>query len=624
MAELLYSLQKVFTTYPKGKIYNIPEYQRGYKWSEQQVNQLLDDIYKFSLTRDNDHFYCLQNITLFQNLKNESYLNVVDGQQRLTTVTLLLSYLKANNIVEGMINYAVREPSNDFIQKVIANESNIIKTILEAEDFKTFIISQVDYDVDYQDIYHMFIALKTIDSWFSNPNRTLDIDNYKDIVLNHVKLIVNKVEQVSEQELFMNLNAGKVHLDGSDLVRAILITRVAKQELEDFDAENVEDILKLNQRRTRIGWELDEMNSWWSREDVKLYFQNFTKIKTGTKETIKFNQEEHPINLLYKIWVEIKGESDITLHSFEKEEALVMYQSLLKLNRVLQDWFEDRKIYHFLGFLFAHSKIKIKEVYDKWISKNKTRSQFINEWCLEQLKNAVFGKENPEKEESGYDYWMSKIKDYNSENATNWYDTGIIQQILIVLDIMEHSKTKEKGNPLPFLKPRYFKNYKEDKEHIFSGTPRELNEIKALPNPIEKLNEYIDSLNIDYDLLKHIPYFEYDQKQWDAITEEEQSQALNEFKSTIHKKRPVNSLGNLVLLHLTINRGFGNSQYALKRTNVITNTINGLYVRQHTLNTFIKSTSSNDLNNWTLKDIEENAVGIHTTLEEFFKPISNE
>ena len=72
MAELLYSLQKVFTTYPNGKTYNIPEYQRGYKWSEQQVNQLLDDIYKFSKTRSEDHFYCLQNITLFQNLENET------------------------------------------------------------------------------------------------------------------------------------------------------------------------------------------------------------------------------------------------------------------------------------------------------------------------------------------------------------------------------------------------------------------------------------------------------------------------------------------------------------------------------------------------------------------------
>lgn len=622
MAELLYSLQKVFTTYPKGKTYNIPEYQRGYKWSEQQVEQLLEDIYKFSQVRDEDHFYCLQNITLFQNLDNENFLNVVDGQQRLTTVALLLSYLDSSELVKDKIFYAVREPSNDFIQKIIANEFNFINIIIGSENFDNYLESQVE-DIDYQDIYHMFMALKTIDSWVQ-AKTDLDLDSFKEVILNHVKLIVNKVEQVSEQELFMNLNAGKVHLDGSDLIRAILITRVAKQELEDYDVQNVEDILKLNQRRTRIGWELDEMNSWWNNEDVKLYFQSFTNIQTGEKETIKFNQELHPINLLYKIWAEIKGENEIKLYSFEKEEALLTYQSIIRLHRVLRDWYEDRKIYHYLGFLFAHTKMKIKTIYSKWNSVNMTRDLFIDEWCIKQLKEAVFGKENKDQEDIGYGYWMPKIKDYSEDEPTNWYDATIIQKILIFIDIVEHSKLKEKGIPLPFLKPRYFKNYEEDKEHIFSGTPRELKEIEKFPNPIEKLNEYINSLNIEYDLPKHIPVFKYDQNEWTLLTEEEKAQALNEFKLTLHKTRPVNSLGNLVLLHLTINRGFGNDQYALKRSNVIENTINGLYVRQHTVNAFIKSTSPKDLNNWTLKDVERNADTIYVMLEEFFKPIPNE
>ncbi|WP_417558238.1 DUF262 domain-containing protein [Mesoflavibacter zeaxanthinifaciens] len=622
MAELLYSLQKVFTTYPNGKTYNIPEYQRGYKWSEQQVRQLLDDVYIFSLNRDEDHFYCLQNITLFQNLDKENYLNVVDGQQRLTTVTLLLSYLESNELVKDKIYYAVREPSNNFIQKIIYNQSDVINTILKADSFESFITSQ-DEDLDYQDIHHMFMALKTIDSWVKSKT-DFDKGSFTNIILNHVKLIVNKVENVLEQELFMNLNAGKVHLDGSDLIRAILITRVAKQELVDYDPLNVEDILKLNQRRTRIGWELDEMNSWWNNDDVKLYFQSFTSIQTGKKETIKFSQEIHPINLLYKIWAEIKGENEITLYCFEKEEALLTYQSIVKLHRVLKDWYEDRKIYHYLGFLFAHTKMKVKTIYSKWNSINITRDQFTNEWCVKQLKEAVFGKENKDTDDVGYNFWMSKIKDYSQEDPTNWYDTTIIQKILIFLDIIEHSKTKEKGIPLPFLKPRYFKNYQEDKEHIFSGTPRELNEIKDLPNPIEKLNEYINSLNIEYESSQHIPTFKYDQNQWDSLVEEEKNNALTEFKLIIHKRRPVNSLGNLVLLHLTINRGFGNDQYALKRTNVIENTINGLYVRHHTVNIFVKSTSSKDLNNWTLKDVERNADNTHSTIEEFFKSILDE
>ncbi|MGV6946953.1 DUF262 domain-containing protein [Sphingobacterium kyonggiense] len=617
MAELLYSIKRVFSNYLNDKSYYIPEYQRGYKWSKQQVEQLLDDIYKFSLTRDEDHFYCLQNITLFQNLENEKYINVVDGQQRLTTTTLLLSYLKCNDLISGKLIYAVRDSSNKFLQEIIDNQSDLIDLILDSINFEVFIDSYGKY-YDFQDVYHMYEALKAIDNWFKNRKRFINKQTFKDILLNHVKLIVNKVSQVSEQELFMNLNAGKVHLDGSDLIRAILITRVAKLELENYDSKDVEDILKLHQRRTRIGWELDEMNNWWNRKDVKAFFQNFTSIKTAVKETIKFNQDIHPINLLYKIWVEIKGENDINLYTFEKRDALTTYQSILHIHRVLKDWFEDRKIYHYLGYLFSNSNIKIKTVFDFWNNKEYTRSKFVDEWCVEQIKLAVFPNQEKDNENSGYGFWMNKVLDFNSDDPTNWYETTNTQQILILLDIIEHSHPKEKGNPLPFLNPRYFRNFKEDKEHIFSSTPRELKEIKDLDNPIEKLNEYINSLNIGYEEAKKIPKFKYDQSMWETLSDENKSLSLNELKTLIHKSRPINSLGNIVLLHLTINRGFGNSEYSLKRANVINNTINGLYVRQNTINAFIKSTSSENLNNWTLKDVENNARNIHKALETFF------
>jgi uncharacterized protein with ParB-like and HNH nuclease domain len=91
MAELIYNIEKVFGTYlGNDKLCNIPEYQRGYKWMEQQVHQLLNDIHEFDTGGDEDLFYCLQNITL---VEEDGNFNVVDEQQRLTTLTLLLSYL---------------------------------------------------------------------------------------------------------------------------------------------------------------------------------------------------------------------------------------------------------------------------------------------------------------------------------------------------------------------------------------------------------------------------------------------------------------------------------------------------------------------------------------------------
>ena len=66
MAELIYNVEKVFGEYlDNNKLYNIPEYQRGYKWTEQQIRQLLKDTDKFDTGGDDDLFYYLQNFLYF-------------------------------------------------------------------------------------------------------------------------------------------------------------------------------------------------------------------------------------------------------------------------------------------------------------------------------------------------------------------------------------------------------------------------------------------------------------------------------------------------------------------------------------------------------------------------------
>lgn len=68
----------------------IPSYQRGYRWTERQVTDLLDDICEFiKKDKTKDEFYCLQPVVVKPN--NDTW-EVIDGQQRLTTIYLLLKY----------------------------------------------------------------------------------------------------------------------------------------------------------------------------------------------------------------------------------------------------------------------------------------------------------------------------------------------------------------------------------------------------------------------------------------------------------------------------------------------------------------------------------------------------
>ncbi len=90
MNDLIYSVRYIFKNYLQKQhcsFFNIPEYQRGYKWTADNVMQLLDDLKNFGNKRNGDEFYCLQNITVAkETLKDSTCMNVIDGQQRLLSI----------------------------------------------------------------------------------------------------------------------------------------------------------------------------------------------------------------------------------------------------------------------------------------------------------------------------------------------------------------------------------------------------------------------------------------------------------------------------------------------------------------------------------------------------------
>jgi uncharacterized protein with ParB-like and HNH nuclease domain len=100
--------------------FDIPAYQRGYRWEDQEVTELLDDLWNFSKDRESGEFYCLQPIVLRQ--KGEKHFEVLDGQQRLTTLFLLLTYLEDKRAEDNYgkeifkLNYETRKECEDFLE----------------------------------------------------------------------------------------------------------------------------------------------------------------------------------------------------------------------------------------------------------------------------------------------------------------------------------------------------------------------------------------------------------------------------------------------------------------------------------------------------------------------------
>ena len=191
----------------------IPSYQRGYRWDEIQVKDLLNDIYEFK-QNNNEGFYCLQPLVL-KKISDNVY-EVIDGQQRLTTIYLILKYLKENIYT---ITYSTREDSKNFL------EGNVVCKEL-SEDEKNKCITHIDFE-------YMYEAYKIINEWFNTDEKEKAIEDIRDILLanetdkkSSVQFIwYEPTDNSNPIEIFTRINIGKIPLTNSELIKALFLQK---------------------------------------------------------------------------------------------------------------------------------------------------------------------------------------------------------------------------------------------------------------------------------------------------------------------------------------------------------------------------------------------------------------
>jgi uncharacterized protein with ParB-like and HNH nuclease domain len=600
--KLLFSIEEIFSDdgflKEKGKDYfNIPHYQRGYKWEPHNVEKLLDDVGNFEAA--DGKFYCLQNITI---VSNENYFNVIDGQQRLTTLTIILSYLGKKQLVSNKVKFpenSIRKMTNQFLSKFIYHE----KATVPKEHWEQFAIDNPDYDL--QDISHIFNVYKTVESWIDkkrSESTTFKSEQFVNKLLNDVRIIVNEVDdKTSEEKVFGNLNSKRIPLDGSDLIRAILITRVAKEEgRKENDLKN---IVYVNERRVKLGWELDQINNWWGQENVRGYFSKFIGIKSELigSENKLFNDEKYPINNLYLLYAEAKGQSKLTLELIEQQnnDAIKLYKSILRLHNTLQDWYGDKEIYHYLGFLFnvtnKAKKVSFTEIWTKWNSVG-TRDEF-KDFLKERMKSYFFVED--------------ELLDFETETV-NWYEdkTDDLVRVLIFMDVIHSIKTNTAKLPTSA-----FTKQSNDIEHIYPRNPAE----------IKNKRDYIEFLNKTLEAEKQFSLLNFEKK----INNENYQKEIEDFINNQTNGIPINSVGNLVLLYNKLNKSISNSIYSTKRSRIIDFHNQGNFIQPHTFKVFVRDFIDSkgvnkDYEYWTKDDIKRNSNYIKSQIENFFKLNSNE
>lgn len=630
MEELIYNVQYIFQEYlgkHECEFFNIPEYQRGYKWTEDNVVQLLNDLRSFHKT-NSDEFYCLQNITVTMTiLHGKPCMNVIDGQQRLTTLFILLAFMQRNfadkviSIESDILKYSIRTATDDFLRtKVLSGKLWDEPIIPENADFK--------------DMYYIMKVARAIQEWFANENNHLE----ESIVLKDLKLIVNEVNRGEEETVFASLNGGKVELDGADLVRAILITRAAKQKYpsivtndkihqianDDINLNiniSVSSQGKINEYRVKLGVELDKMNLWWDNSDVQDFFEQLLPNRIAQNTSFRYN--EYPIDLLYYAFFEAnkglfaqkKEERDLELRFFENgvdfnnkpgDEHLEFYNAVKEFHLTMVDWYNNKEIYNLVGYLMynfksniitfellwsvwkgANSKTKFKEKI-KSIIRYQLAIAFDGEIedTLEGrrslLDKIIMGEQNDEIDEK-----LVKLRSCLLDTSNyNWYNNGFTMVFLPLFDILPYKL--EVGRTIKYdfkrVNAKYLKRINaEDKEHVRSQTR-----------------------NFD----------EQNMTEEDKIALEEEN------------KHGLNSLGNIVLLHESVNRSYGNDKLILKMVRIYGEHIiddASSYIRPHTLDVFMSKMKSLDKNGasdndffWSDEDIKRTVHTMDREMSSYF------
>lgn len=594
--ELIYSVKELFSKYLKnGEHFIIPAYQRGYKWKATDIEQLLNDINRFQNNGDDEIFYCLQNITL---IKNDKGYNIVDGQQRLTTLSLMLAYFGESNLIKKKLQYDIRQESMDFLTEYVFGwKVNLFGNNQSEERLLEWNELEIDERYNYQDIFYMYNACRTIDLWFKEHLAEKEI--MKDKIQNRIKLIVNLPQLSTEQEftLFDNLNGKRVPLDGADLIRAMVITRVARKEVEDICDPTKHDVI-LNENRVKNGLALDIINAWWCDKERQNYFRHFIKNINSKDEHIKFEESKYPIDALYKLVIQTRegqellrikkengkelseGKGTIKLHYFENSENLCQaFTYMQDVQRLVEYWYNDSELYHLVMYCAVYLGMPFYNLVELWNSKN--RSFFINK-LKEEISSQDFIKAAIEpKDDKG-----ELLSGENIDFKQNWYDDEDMTPVMVLLDIIRILDSKKTKFPIANLDSRHFRAEKEDKEHIFPQTPLSTGYNK------ESLMIYIDiAYKCGYSELSKDKVLRFVNKKWERIKEKEY------FREWFNKKMtsefiPINSLGNVCLLQDKVNRGYGNDLYTQKHFDIIKKSQAGEYIRPHVLDAFSKVMAS--------------------------------
>lgn len=534
-----------------GMNFYIPNYQRGYRWTDQQVYDLLNDINEFN---DNNGFYCLQPLVVkqreedvFKKIKEDAkdindvydYLKgtweVIDGQQRLTTIFILMKCLGISDR-HYSLKYETRTGSGEFLEgNLEINETNI-------------------------DYYHISKARQTIEEWLKNKDTQLRM-SFRDKLLNKVRFIWYESVDEDPIKVFTRLNIGKISLTNSELIKALFLNRM------NFDISKSEHI-KLRQQEIASEWDKIEYtlqnNEFWLFLHKKGY-------ERPTRIDFIFDLMCEANDLDLKDYRENIGTDDYrTFRYFYEffrpcitaEECDCLQRGNLKIIKcwnivkryfqTFEEWYNDLELFHYIGFIIdCKGNSIISDLLYEW--NHHTEKKLFLLYLKNEIKKII--NKCPE---------LSFQYNEDGSNKRECKPVLLFHNIQTVISQNQTQRNNEKYELGTFYKFPFhlYKLENWDVEHINSNTTNPEDDIESQREWL--LNIY---LSVDEELQKDIQEYFNSSDNKDSLFEKIKKKVpMVNVEWTQEEK---NRIWNYALLDSSTNRSYGNSIFSGKRRIII-------------------------------------------------------
>ena len=601
------------------KNFFIPDYQRGYRWGEIQIRQMLEDIYSFIYDKNAaGSFYCLQPVVvkkmtpdevaankLESAFDNNTWYEVIDGQQRLTTIRIILaleSQIDRFNKMRFNMYYQTRPELGKLFDKLGIYEEN-----------ERFIV-KFDNDNDQCndiDSWHIHNAANKILDWFQNGSGYFkpSIQEFKGGFYENFSNTKEKDKSVQviwyelcdksdPYEMFKRLNDKSISLNNAELIRGMFLSdsAVYKGEellLSQFD-EDVRPIVEKRELARKQSHIIEE----WDIIEKQLWDDKFWSFIKKEKNSDEYScRIEYIFDLISKKTSNQKDslytylEFDGMLKSGAVKDLWDLWLKVETYFSLLMAWYNDRYYYHKIGFLTTElgSSVLIEMLSE---STNVSKKEF-KKTIEGRINSAIHDKKKPGR----------KILDYTYKD-----DYNMLKRVLFLYNV---ETTYKQG--LEFFPFERYKDYEWTLEHIhaqnseridhsikdkwvewFDENKKVLERLSSrLPND-ENLKLLISFFNNEYNrLINYKDKYTFNDvtKVFDLVLKYFNDLSAQEGTPTV-----MHGISNMALLSGSTNASIGNSVFEVKRQMIMDDDAKGNYIPLCTRKVFLKYYNKNDKN----------------------------